>query len=171
MQNGLHLRVLEKDDLEFLHKLHNDPNVMDFWFSESHLSMEQLKQHFDKGIEDDNLRQFILTENNERLGFVGIVCISPKHRHAEFVIMIDPGHQGNGHATAATRLAIRYAFNTLNLHKLYLIVDKENKKAIHIYEKAGFQVEGEKNEHFFVNGSYHDAISMYILAEDYFNGQ
>ena len=31
----------------------------------------------------------------------------------------------------------------LNLYKLYLIVDKENPKAIHIYSKLGFNVEGE----------------------------
>lgn len=168
MHNELRLRVLEKDDLEFLHRLQNDPDVMDFWFSEAHVTMEQLKQNYEKRLEDDDFRQFILTRNDERLGFLGIVRISGKHRHAEFIIMIDPVHQGNGYAKAATKLAMSYAFNTLNLHKLFLIVDKENKKAIHIYERAGFQVEGEKKEHFFVNGSYHDAVSMYMLDRDYF---
>jgi len=169
--SNIKLRVLEKDDLTFLHKLHNDPNVMDFWFSESHLSMEKLKQNYEERLEDDNLRQFILTQEDNRLGFIGIVRISNKNRNGEFVIMIDPDHQGNGYAKAATKLAMSYAFNQLNLHKLYLTVDKVNKKAVHIYEKAGFQVEGEKKEHFFVNGSYHDAISMYVLARDYFKNE
>lgn len=168
MNSNVKLRVTEKDDLPFLHKLHNDPSVMDFWFSESHLSMEKLKQNYEERLEDDKLRQFILTKNDERLGFVGIVRISSKNRNGEFVIMIDPDHQGNGYAKEATKLAIGYAFNQLNLHKLYLTVDSVNKKAIHIYEQAGFQVEGEKKEHFFVNGTYHDALSMYALARDYF---
>lgn len=171
MKNKLHLRAVEKNDLEFLHKLHNDPDVMDFWFSEAHRSMELLKQNFEKGLEDDTSRQFILSEDDKRLGFVGVVRISPKHRHGEFVIMIDPDYQGNGYAKAATRLAMSYAFNKLNLHKLHLIVDKENEKAIHIYERAGFQIEGEKKEHYFVNGTYHDAISMYVLARDFFENE
>ncbi|HLQ71497.1 MAG TPA: GNAT family N-acetyltransferase [Bacillota bacterium] len=171
MQNNLHLRVLEKDDLEFLHRLHNDPDVMDFWFSESHMSMEKLKHNHEKMLEEDSFRQFILTKDNERLGFVGLIRISPRHRNAEFVIMIDPSHQGNGYAKAATKQAMSYAFNQLNLHKLYLTVDKQNEKAIYIYENAGFQVEGEKKEHFFVNGSYHDVVSMYVLASDFFAGE
>lgn len=168
MPNDIQLRVLEKDDLAFLHKLHNNPEVMDFWFSEGHKSMEKIKQNFEKELEDNTTRQFILSNGNERLGFVGIVRISGKHRHAEFVIMIDPAKQGNGYAKTATKLAKRYAFYTLNVHKLSLIVDKENKKAIHIYEQTGFQLEGEMKEHFFVNGTYHDALSMYILDRDYF---
>lgn len=169
MLNNLHLRVLEKEDLEFLHKLQNDPNIMDFWFGESHMAMEQLKKNYEKGLEDDSSRQFILTKDNERIGFVGLVRISGKHRRAEFLIMVDPGHQGNGYAKEATKIAMGYAFNTLNVHKLSLIVDKENKKAIHIYEQAGFKQEGEKKEHYFVNGRYHDAISMYVLSGDYFD--
>ena len=31
----------------------------------------------------------------------------------------------------ATRLAMDYAFSVLNMHKLYLVVDKENEKAVH----------------------------------------
>ena len=43
----------------------------------------------------------------------------------------------------ATRLAMDYAFSVLNMHKLYLVVDKENEKAVHVYKKVGFIVEGE----------------------------
>lgn len=35
-----------------------------------------------------------------------------------------------------------HAFTVLNLYKLYLVVDTEN-KAIHVYKKLGFEVEGD----------------------------
>ena len=47
-----------------------------------------------------------------------------------------------------------YAFTVLNLYKLYLVVDTENKKAIHVYKKLGFEVEGELKHEFFSNGEY-----------------
>ena len=47
-----------------------------------------------------------------------------------------------------------YGFTVLNLYKLYLIVDKENEKAILIYRKLGFTVEGELMYEFFINGQY-----------------
>ncbi len=51
----------------------------------------------------------------------------------------------------------------LKLYKLYLIVDKANQKAIHIYEKLVFKKEGELKEEFFVNGEYRTAIRMCIF--------
>ncbi len=167
MQQDLRLRPLEKDDLEFLHKLYNDPNVMDYWFAESHYSYQLIKNQFENNLESTEHREFILCSNEERIGFVGIFSISQRHRNAEFAIMIDPNHQGNGYAVTATRLAMDYAFNVLNLHKLFLYADKINEKAIHIYEKAGFRFEGELPEHAFVNGRYHDLITMSVFQRDY----
>ncbi len=75
------------------------------------------------------------------------------HRRGEFQIIIAPQAQGQGYATAATQLAIDYAFSVLNLRKIYLIVDKSNTAAIHVYEKCGFRHEAELIEEFFGNGS------------------
>jgi diamine N-acetyltransferase len=62
---------------------------------------------------------------------------------------------------------MNYAFSVLNMHKLYLIVDKENEKAIHIYKKVGFSIEGELKDEFFVDGSYHNAIRMCMFQKEY----
>lgn len=171
MPNELRLRTLEKDDLELLHKLSNDPNVMDYWFEEPYVSMEKLKEAYDKNQENTQNREFILMCQDEKLGFVGLFDISQRHRNAEFGIMIDTAHQGNGYASTATQLAIDYAFSKLNLHKLFLYVDTMNEKAIHIYKKVGFQTEGTMHEHFFVNGEYHDAVMMSIFQKDYWTLQ
>lgn len=167
MNQDLQIRTLEKDDLEFLHKMNNDSNVMDYWFSEPYISMEQLKDIYEKSQESTKLRQFILANKGERVGFVALYEIEQRHRTAEFAIMIDPIHQGNGYAVPATQLAIDYAFSMLNLHKLYLHSIKVNEKAIHIYQKVGFQVEGELKEQFFVDGKYQDAVMMSIFQRDY----
>lgn len=108
-------------------------------------------------------------DQQQIVGLVELVEIDLIYRNAEFQIIIDPTSQGKDYATTATHLAIRYTFYILNLHKLYLLVDKKNEKAIHIYEKVGFQIEGELKEEFFINGSYHDAIRMCIFQQDFLN--
>lgn len=108
-------------------------------------------------------------DDKQTVGLVELVEIDLIHRNAEFQIIIDPQSQGKGYASIATKLAIEYAFTILNLHKIYLLVDKKNDKAIHIYQKTGFQIEGELKEEFFINGSYHDAIRMCMFQRDFLN--
>ncbi|MDG2653984.1 GNAT family N-acetyltransferase, partial [Vibrio parahaemolyticus] len=86
----------------------------------------------------------------------------------EFQIIIDPNYQGYGYAAEATRLAMDYAFSVLNMHKIYLVVDKENEKAVHVYKKVGFMIEGELLDEFFVDGNYHNAIRMCMFQKAYF---
>ena len=71
---------------------------------------------------------------------------------------------------SGSKLAMDYGFRVLNLYKLYLIVDKENKKAIHIYVREGFVVEGELIHEFFINGRYRNAVRMCIFQSDYLAG-
>lgn len=167
MSEKVELRVLEKDDLEFIYQLNNNPEIMFFWFEEPYNSITYLEKTYEKSIENKDIRQFIIQKGDEKIGYVGIFSIDPIHRKAEFGIMIDPQHQGHGYASTATRLAIDYAFATLNLHKLYLIVDCINEKAIHVYEKLGFTVEGVLKEEYFVNGTFHDVSIMSIFQRDY----
>lgn len=171
MSEQLKLRAFEKEDLEFMHKLYNIPEVMRFWFAEPYQTMAKIKDSFEKNLEKENLRLFILEKNKERVGLVGLVRIDNLHRKAEFAIMIDPDHQGHGYAAKATQLAVDYAFTHLNLHKLFLVVDKQNEKAIYIYQKVGFQREAELKEEYFVDGAYRDVVYMCIFARDYWATQ
>lgn len=57
------------------------------------------------------------------------------------------------------------------MHKIYLVVDKENEKAVHVYKKVGFIVEGELLDEFFVDGNYHNAIRMCMFQKEYFKNK
>lgn len=167
MSGDLKLRPLEREDLKFVHRLNNDAKIMSYWFEEPYEAFVELQELYDKHIHDQSERRFILELDGQMVGLVELMEIDYIHRRAEFQIIIDPKFQGHGYAVSATKLAMKYAFHVLNLHKLYLIVDKVNEKAIHVYEKVGFIREGELIDEFFVDGTYHDAIRMCIFQHQY----
>ncbi|MEW9809987.1 MAG: spermidine N1-acetyltransferase [Candidatus Symbiodolus clandestinus] len=165
--DNVRLRPLERDDLRFVHKLDNTESVMRYWFEEAYEAYVELCDLYDKHIHDQSERRFIIEKQGENLGLVELVEINHIHRRAEFQLIIDPAHQGNGYASIAIRLAMNYAFSVLNLYKIYLVVDSENKKAIHLYQKIGFQKEGELKHEFFINGQYRNAIRMFIFQSQF----
>ncbi len=161
------LRPLERDDLAFVHRLNNNASVMRYWFEEPYEAFVELEDLYDKHIHDQSERRFIIESEQTRRGLVELVEIDHIHRRAEFQIIIDPGHQGQGYAVESAKMAMDYAFSVLNLYKLYLIVDKENDIAIHIYTKLGFEVEAELKNEFFVNGEYRSVIRMCIFQPQF----
>ncbi len=161
------LRPLEREDLHFVHQFDNNANVMRYWFEEPYETFAELLALYDEHIHDQGERRFVVESLSEKVGLVELVEINHVHRRAEFQIIISPEHQGKGLASRATKLAMEYAFCVLNLYKLYLIVDKDNTKAIHIYKKLGFQVEGELVHEFFINGEYRNAVRMCTFQNAY----
>ncbi|KFF64283.1 spermidine N1-acetyltransferase [Pectobacterium sp. CHL-2024] len=165
--SSVRLRPLERDDLTFVHQLDNNASVMRYWFEEPYEAFVELSDLYDKHIHDQSERRFIIEHEQTKVGLVELVEINHIHRRAEFQIIIDPAYQGRGYASTAAKLAMDYGFSVLNLYKLYLIVDKENQKAIHIYSKLGFEVEGELIHEFFINGEYRNTIRMCIFQHQY----
>lgn len=167
LENDIKLRPLEREDLRFVHQLDNNASVMRYWFEEPYEAFVELSDLYDKHIHDQSERRFVVEQDSVKVGLVELVEIDHIHRRAEFQIIIDPAYQGKGYASRAAKLAMEYGFSVLNLYKLYLIVDKENAKAIHIYGKLGFEIEGELRHEFFINGEYHNAIRMCIFQSQY----
>ena len=62
---------------------------------------------------------------------------------------------------------LRFAFNELNYHRVYLRVYDFNQRAIRCYEKCGFQTEGRLRQHMYRNGAWHDEIIMGVLRDEF----
>lgn len=165
--SALRLRPLERSDLLFVHELDNNAAVMRYWFEEPYEAFVELQELYDKHIHDQTERRFIIDREKTNIGLVELIEINYIHRRAEFQIIIHPEYQSKGYAAGATSLALSYAFNVLNMYKTYLIVDSDNKKAIHIYEKLGFEAEGLLRHEFFCNGAYRDVLRMCLFQKDF----
>lgn len=106
-------------------------------------------------------------QQDQPIGLVSFWDRTIPHDAAELSIWVGQQHRNGGNGTEALRLALRYAFGDLKLHKVYLRVLQYNARAIRAYEKVGFQVEGTLREEMRVQGRWHDLVYMGLLAHEF----
>ena len=100
------------------------------------------------------------------VGSVYIRDIDRTHHKGEYGIFIgEDSARGRGIGTAAAKLMIRYAFESLGLHKLFLRVLADNARAIGSYEKAGFKQEAYLKDDVCIDGVYRDVALMAVINE------
>lgn len=160
------IRALEKSDLEQVHVLNNEREVMAYWFEEPYGSVDELERLYDKHIFDQSERRFVIEMAGDFVGVVELMEIDYIHRNCEIQIIVIKKYRGQGLAQQALRKGLDYAFRILNMHKVYLIVDVTNKAAVHIYKKLGFSIEGTMKDHFYTYGEYQNAYFMGILKDE-----
>lgn len=97
---------------------------------------------------------------------------NPHHYSAYFQMYIgDPEARGKGLGYSALLFAIKYAFEVLQVHRLWLHVFPDNESAIHLYEKVGFQQEGIEREAHYFNGKFRDQVIYSILKQEWEKGE
>jgi RimJ/RimL family protein N-acetyltransferase len=65
------------------------------------------------------------------------------------------------------RALLGYLFFQRNLHRVWLTVLADNRRAIAAYEKVGFVAEGRLRDDAYFDGRYHDQLVMGILRDEF----
>ncbi len=98
------------------------------------------------------------------IGFVVFKNIQPVHRSAELGVRIgSDADRGKGYGREAVKLALKYAWDHLNLNRVQLSVFANNNRAIRAYKAAGFETEGVLRQAAFINGEWTDSVLMAAL--------
>ena len=167
----VYLRALEVEDLERTHKWHTDPSLYKTLASNFHFvsrSAEEtwLKQKCAFSKNEINLA-ICLKDTSDHIGNIYLRDIDRISQRGTLHIFIgDAENRGKGYGQSAIRQLISYAFDELNLQKIWLTILAKNTVARHIYEKCGFIVEGTLKRHVYKNGQFKDVICM-GLCRDY----
>lgn len=90
-----------------------------------------------------------------------------KARCVNFRILIGAPGRNRGLGQEAIRLFVRHGFETLNLNRIQLEVFDFNPRALAVYRKTGFVLEGTSREAFYFNGRPVDVHQMAILRREY----
>jgi RimJ/RimL family protein N-acetyltransferase len=170
-EDGIALKGIDKEEfVENMYNWINDDEVTYYMYTGIRpANTEKLDDEYKNLISGENVIFSVIDLKNKRtVGFAGLYNISWQARHAEFrIIMGDKNTHGKGIGTIVTSFLVRYAFEKLNLNKVWLGVNAKNAGAVRCYEKAGFAKEGTLRQEIYRNGVYYDALRMSVLREEY----
>ncbi len=164
----LQIVPLESSDIEPLRLMRNDPTTRHWLTDTSIISKEMQSRWFDK-LHGDDSRLYLAIKNKED-SFVGILRSDQWDRINHSVrigLDIGPDYRGKGYGTEAFEGFINYLFNEQGMHRIWLLVARNNKIAIKLYERLGFQQEGTMLDALFRDGEYIDYLSMSILENQW----
>lgn len=110
----------------------------------------------------DNEYAYVALVDEDVVGHIGFeVCVNPRRRHvASFGMGVKDGVAGQGVGSALMSTVIELADKWLNLKRIELTVFVDNHRAINLYKKFGFEVEGESPAFAFGNGEYKSVYHM-----------
>lgn len=129
---------------------------------------EYVEEDMEKELSNECFFEIRTLDKDQLIGFVGLNDIQWNHGDCWVGIGIgEKEYWGKGYGTDAMRIALRYVFNELNLHRVSLGVFEYNRRAIRSYEKSGFKMEGIERSVVHRDGSRGDIYYMGILREEW----
>jgi diamine N-acetyltransferase len=104
---------------------------------------------------------------DDEAAYVGQVSINQIYwpaKNGRVFLVARKAMQGKGYGAAALDALVAEAFERLDLHKLWLIVRRDNRRAQAMYLRAGFEFEGVLRDEYCVSGRWFDMVRMGIVA-------
>lgn len=101
------------------------------------------------------------------IGEVSLTNIKWLNRKGELSLALSPAYYRKGYGSITLKLVIRFAFETLNFHRLEAEIIEGNEASLALFLKAGFVEEGRLREAKFLNGKYHDILRFGLLRKEY----
>ena len=166
------LRPLASDDSHALTLLLSDGDVVSYMVTVPHILTEleayayiaDIREKMAAGAE----AYFAITRPDDNL-MMGAVAlhIQAEHRRAELGYWLGTAYRGKGYMREAVARVVRYAFEELNLNRLYGYAMTHNAASITVMEQAGFRYEGTLRQDTLRDTRRIDVSFYGLLREEY----
>lgn len=161
------LRPRQAEDHEFVRDVTNRPDVRRLLRSVSPKNEQAVADGYEEHAEGDDGVNFCICAPEDPVGHVGMWRIDHVNATAWLGAWIDPDHHGEGYAPRGTALAVDYAFEELDLHRLNTAVFEPNRPSQRVMEKLGFTREGVQREAMFIEGDWYDTVQYGLLRREW----
>lgn len=171
------LRLLESGDLRAIAEWRNKPEIADNFFSSWPIALSEQQYWHQKYLQTANDRMFIIeitiqvkdAKMWQPIGTLSLCNINYRNQVAELgrVMLGDKKHEKQGYMSEAIKLLLDFAFDAININRVYVETFEENRKAIALYEGCGFKKEGLMRQAVWKAGNHRNLYLMSILRKEY----
>jgi len=166
----VNLRVMERDDIDFLVQGINDIDYDVAFLPVWQSSKAEVLRRFDSPTQIALMceRQRFVMEKKDgtRIGTIAHWLAQPEG-FLEIGYDIVRAERGKGYGTEAIQLMVDYLFLSKDVARIQAFTDVRNKASQRVLEKAGFKREGTLRNAGFVRGHKSDAYVYGVLREEW----
>jgi RimJ/RimL family protein N-acetyltransferase len=152
--------------LEYIHQVCGETDFLTFGPGEFSLTQEQESDYLEKCRDTDNCVYLLALCQGAIVGSLSFSAGSrPRLRHVgEFGVSASRAYWGLGIASALLDALLEWARDGQIVTKINLRVRADNQRAIALYERKGFVVEGRITQAIYVAGVYYDHFCMGLVV-------
>ncbi|HVY86594.1 MAG TPA: GNAT family protein [Caulobacterales bacterium] len=161
---GVMLRPLEVADASALFLAHGDADAHRYWSGPPHKDEDETARYIEQTLTMMGADAWAITEDGgEALGRIALFVT--REGVGEFGVILRREAQGRGIATKALKLVEAYAFDILNLHRLFADIDPDNSASFGLFLRGGFQREAVLKQNWKTHLGVRDSIIMAKLRD------
>jgi len=139
----------------------NNTDVREQMLNNETISTENHLRFIDNLKNDKRNAYWVVKNNDTCIGVIYLNKIDLVNKNAYLGIYANPYlKEVSGKGSVLMKQLLFLAFKELNLHTIKLEVFEDNKRAIKLYMKYGFYIEGKLKDFVLRNSKFHDLILM-----------
>jgi RimJ/RimL family protein N-acetyltransferase len=153
--------------IDYLNTIAAESDNLTFGLGEWDVTIEAETEFIESAMKSDN--QYFVIAELEGLIIANLNFTAgtrPRLEHfGEFGVSVLKEYWGNGIAFELIDGLIQWAKNSKKITKINLQVREDNERAIKLYKKFGFEIEGLVTRTFFIEGEYYNSYQMGKLID------
>jgi RimJ/RimL family protein N-acetyltransferase len=168
----LYMRLVSPDDAHpiYLNWLNDEKVTAGLETIVKPYTMAMLESYIQSAIQDTSGYLFMIHDRatNVPIGTGRLHSIHPKYATCNLGLMIgNTDFWGKGYGKEAYRLMIDYAFNALNIRRIWDLAHATNTASIAMCESLGFKREGVLREHILTPNGPMDKVVLGLLKKEW----
>jgi diamine N-acetyltransferase len=165
------MRAIEAGDLPLLLQWKNDPEIADYFYEYTPIPFRTQEEWYDRQRLDASELNLIADKHDGTpVGTGSLTHIDHRNRRAEAgrVLVGSKDLRDSGVGIEISALLYEYAFEHLNLNKVYSDARAPNTRIRRVNAALGGSEDGILRQHVYSQGEYVDVVVMSLLRADFF---